>query len=155
MPKKKYLVTLTEDERAQLAHITRRGKTAARKVTRAHLLLKAADGWGDAEIAHALNIGRAPVERTRQRFVEGGLNALHEHPRPGQQALLDAKGPARLIAEAGSPAPAGREPWTLQWLADRVVPLGLAESCSDETVRRGLKKPPSSRGGNSHGASRQ
>lgn len=155
MPKKKYLVTLTDAERAQLTHVTRRGKTAARKVTRAPILLKAADGWGDAEIAHALTMGRATVERTRQRFVEVGLNALHERPRPGKQSLLEAKGQARLIAEACSPAPAGREHWTWQWLADRVVTLGLAESCAYETVRRVLKKTRSSRGGNSNGASRQ
>jgi transposase len=146
MPKKKYLVTLSDDERAQLEHVTRRGKTAARKITRARIVLKAADGWDDAAIAHALNIGRATVERTRQRFVEGGLDALNERPRPGKQALLDAKGQARLIAEACSPAPAGRERWTLQLLADRVVALGLAEACSYETVRRVLKKTRSSRG---------
>ena len=52
----------------------------------------------------------------------------------------------RLIAEACSPAPAGRERWTLQLLADRVVQLALADSYSYEAVRRVLKKTNSSRG---------
>ena len=155
MPKKKYLVTLNDDARAQLEQLTRRGKTSARTVTRAHSLRKAADGWGDTEIAHALTIGRTTVERTRHRFVEVGLDALNERPRPGKQALLDAKGQARLIAEACSPAPAGREHWTWQLLADRVVALGLAEACSYATVRRGLKKTRSNRGVKSNGASQQ
>jgi hypothetical protein len=68
--------------------------------------------------------------------------------------LLDAKGQARLIAEACSPAPDGRECWTWQLLADRVVALGLATSCSYETVRRVCKKTRASRGSKSGGVSR-
>jgi transposase len=146
MPKKKYLVTLTDEERTQLEQLLRGGITATRKVTRARILLKAADGWRDEQIAQALNIGRATVERTRQRFVEENLAALDERPRPGNRPKLDAKAEARLIAEACSAAPAGRERWTLQLLAERVVQLQLAESYSYEAVRRVLKKTNSSRG---------
>jgi len=125
MPKKKYLVTLTDEERTLLEQLLRGGMTATRKVTRARILLKAADGWRDEQIAQALNIGRATVERTRQRFVEGNLAALDEGPRPGSRPKLDAEAQARLIAEACSAAPAGRERSTLQLLADRVVQLQL------------------------------
>src|SRR5215210_3120967 len=140
MPKKKYIVTLTDDERAQLEQLLRSGKAATRKVTRARILLKASDGWQDQRIAEALSIGRATVERTRQRFVEENLAALDERPRPGNTPKLDAKAEARLIAEACSAAPEGRERWTLQLLADRVVQLKLADSYPYEAVRRVLKK---------------
>ncbi|MGH9916818.1 MAG: helix-turn-helix domain-containing protein [Pyrinomonadaceae bacterium] len=146
MPKKKYLVTLTDDERTQLQQLLRGGKAATRKVTRARILLKASDGWQDQRIVEALNIGRATVERTRQRFVEENLAALDERPRPGNKPKLDAKAEARLIAEACSSAPDRRERWTLQLLADRVVQLQLADSYSYEAVRRVLKKTNSSRG---------
>jgi transposase len=146
MPKKKYLVTLTDDERAQLEQLLRGGKVATRKATRARILLKAAEGWPDQRIAEALNVGRATVERTRQRFVEENLAALDERPRPGNKPKLDAKAEARLIAEACSAAPDGQKRWTLQLLADRVVQLRLAESYSYEAVRRVLKKTLSSRG---------
>nr|QEO73783.1 transposase [uncultured bacterium] len=146
MPKKKYVITLTDAERAQLQQLLRGGKAATRKVTRARILLKAADGWADQRIAEALNIGRATVERTRQRFVEENLAALDERPRPGNKPKLDAKAEARLIAEACSAAPDGQKRWTLQLLADRVVQLQLAESYSYEAVRRVLKKTNSSRG---------
>jgi transposase len=153
MPKKTYLVTLSDDEREQLEHLLHSGTHATRKVTRARILLKAAEGWQDSAIAAALAVGCATVERLRQRFVEEGLGALEERPRPGTQPKLDEKAEARLIAEACSAAPEGRQRWTLHLLADRVVALGLAQSYSYESVRRVLKKRPSSRGGRSNGAS--
>ena len=115
-------------------------------MTRARILLKAAEGAEDSALAAALAGGRATVERTRQRFVEEGLAALEERPRPGQQPKLDAQAQARLIAEACSLAPEGRQRWTLHLLADRVVALGLAPSYSYESVRRVLKKCFSNRG---------
>jgi transposase len=146
MAKKKYHVTLSSAEHEELEHLIRRGKASARKLTRARLLLKAAAGETDDAIARALGVGIATVERTRQRFVAGGVAALSERSRPGKAPKLAAKAEARLIAEACSTAPDGRERWTLQLLADRVVTLGLAPTYSDESVRRVLKKTLSSRG---------
>jgi len=136
MPEKKYLVTLDADEREQLELLLHSGTHATRKVPRARILLKAAEGWEDRAIAEALSVGRATVERLRQRFVEEGLGALAEHPRPGTVPKLDAKAAARLIAEACRAAPEGRRRWTLHLLADRVVTLGLAEAYAYESVRR-------------------
>ena len=146
MAKKKYLVDLSDAEQQELQQLIRRGKHSSRRVTRARILLKAAAGCTDEEIVAALGVGLATVERTRKRFVECGLEALDEKPRPGSKPKLDAKAEARLIAEACSAAPEGREHWTLQLLADRVVELKLAESYSYEAVRRVLKKTKSSRG---------
>jgi transposase len=146
MPQKKYRITLGDEERDQLEQLLHSGTHATRKVTRARILLKAAAGWEDNAIAEALSVGRATVERLRQRFVEEGLGALAERPRPGTPPKLDEKAEARLIAEACSDAPEGRKRWTLHLLADRVVALGLAESYSYESVRRVLKKVTSSRG---------
>ena len=94
MPKKKYLVTLDDDERTQLEDLLHSGTHATRKVTRARILLKAAEGIEDSAIAAALSVGRATVERTRRRFVEEGLGALEERPRPGTLPKLDAKAQA-------------------------------------------------------------
>jgi transposase len=146
MPKKKYLIDLSADEREQLQQLIRRGTAPTRKLTRARILLKAADGWTDAQIVAALDVGIATVERIRKRFVEAGVHAINERPRPGKQPKLDPKAQARLIAEACSKAPDGHKHWTLQLLADRVVELHLADACSYETVRRVLKKTNSSRG---------
>src|SRR5215813_9999801 len=99
MPKKKYLVTLDDDERQQLADLLHSGTHAPRKVTRARILLKAAAGVEDSAIAAALAVGRATVERPRWRFVDEGLGALEDRPRPGTWPKLDEQAPARLIAE--------------------------------------------------------
>jgi putative transposase len=153
MPAKKYHVELTVAERAALEQMLRRGKHSARRLTRARILLKAADGLRDDEIAEAVETSLPTVERTRKRFAEVKLRALDERPRPGKQPLLDERGQARLIAEACSVAPGGREHWTLQLLADRVVELKLADACSADTVWRVLKKTLSNRGSSNSGAS--
>jgi hypothetical protein len=128
MPKKQYLVTLADDERPELAHLRPRGTPATRTVTRARILLKAADGWEEPAMAEALSGGRAPVERLRPRFVEEGLRALADHPRPGRPPKRATPAAARLIAEACSAAPAGRQRWTLPLWAARVVARGLPEA---------------------------
>ena len=134
------------EEYASLEQRLRRGNHSARKLTRARILLKAASGLSDEEIAQEIDTCVPTIERTRKRFAARRLNALQEEPRPGRKRRLDERGEARLIAEACSPAPKGRKHWTLQLLADRVVELQLAESCSDDTVQRLLKKTRSSRG---------
>lgn len=147
MPKKRYVVELTSEERDELQRLTRHGEIRARKMKRALILLKADQGATDVEIMAAVDVSRPCVERLRQRFVEGGLaRALNEAPRPGAAAKLTGKQQARLMAEACSAPPAGRKRWTMKLLADRVVTLGLAERISAETVRRALKKTLSNLG---------
>ena len=127
MPKKKYLVTLSDNEREQLEHLLHSGTHATRKVTRARMLLKAAEGWQDSALAAALAVGSATVEHLRQRFVEEGLGANRRSShRPGTQPKLDAKAEARLIAETCRAAPPLLQRWTLHLLADRLVARGLA-----------------------------
>ena len=129
----------------------RSGKTGARKLTRARILLKAADGLSDDAIAAALDVGTATVVRTRQRFVEASLGALDESPRPGAQRKLTGKQEAHVIAVACTPAPEGQARWTLRLLADKVVECGFAPSIARETVRQVRKKTHSSPGKPSNG----
>jgi transposase len=151
MPRKKYVVALTAEERTTLEQLLVRGKSSARKLTRARILLQADEGFTDEEITAALNVSIATVERTRQRFAEANLEALDELPRPGGQRKLSGKQEAHLIAVACTPAPGGQARWTLQLLADQVVELGFADSIARETVRQVLKKTPSSPGCTSSG----
>ena len=160
---KKYLVTLTADEREQLTAVITAGKAAAKKIAHARILLKAdqADGgpaWDDERIAEALDCGRRTVERVRQRFVERGLDealARKKQDKPSRERKFDGAAEARLIALACSEPPDGRARWTLKLLADRLVELEIFDSISDETVRRVLKKTSSSRTARSSGSSRR
>ena len=97
----KYLVDLTEEERGYLLDVIRKGKTTARRVARAHVLLRAAEGATDEEIAETLRLGLSTVHRTRQRFVDEGLTvALTEQSRSGLPPALTGKQAAFLIALA-------------------------------------------------------
>ena len=145
--KKKYIVTLTQEERRMLHAMLSRGKAAARKLVHARVLLKAdvgsgGPGWTDDQIAEGLEVGRATVERVRKAFVEEGLEAalVRRKPRRQYQRKLDGDGEAHLIALACSQAPEGRSRWTLRLLADRMVQLKLVDHLSHETVRDVLKK---------------
>ncbi len=141
MAAKRYVVTLTDEERAQLLALTKKGRVAARRLTRAHILLQADAGATQDAIAAALHIGRATVVRICRRFVEEGLEAaLRDRSRPGAQRKLDGKQEAFLIALACSPPPEGRKCWTMQLLANKLVELRVVEAIADETVRRTLKK---------------
>jgi transposase len=141
MPRKKYLINLSAEERQELLELTRKGELKARKMKRALILLKADEGLSDPQIMNSVNVSRPTVERIRKRFVEGGLErALNEDPRPGQRRKLDGRAEAQLIAVACSRAPDGHDHWTLRLLADKLVQLEVVESISYETVRRTLKK---------------
>jgi transposase len=151
---KKYLVTLSDEERQSLHRPTAAGKASALKVTHARILLKAdqPDGgpaWPDEQIAEALEVGLSTIARLRQRFVEQGLEAAlsrKKQERPSRTRKLDGRAEARLIALACSAPPEGRREWTMRLLADRLVELEIVDAVSDETVRRVLKKTNSNRG---------
>lgn len=147
MRKQKYPVRLEPEGRERLQELIRGGKSRARVLTRARILLKCDEGWKPSKVAEALDICQGTVFRIKRRFAEDGLDgALLERPRPRPRGKLDDKGEAHLIALACSPAPQGHDHWTLRLLAGKVVELGLAPSMSHEGVRKRLKKTPLNRG---------
>ena len=151
---KKYKVTLTSGERQQLQKLITAGKASAKKLAHARILLKAdaakgGTAWSDSRIAKAIEVSTDTVARVRERFVEQGLEAAlvrKKQDKPSRERVLDGRAEAKLIALACSAAPGGRESWTMQLLADKLVELKIVDSVSDETVRRVLKKMRSSRG---------
>jgi len=135
----KYVVKLTETERAELQALVSGGCKMVRKVKRAQALLAADEDYSDADIASMVCIGTSTVYRAKRRFVEDGLErALNDDPRPGGSRKLTGKEEALLIATACSKPPAGRAKWTMELLADSFVRLTDHPSLSRETVRRRL-----------------
>lgn len=139
---KKYCVEMTNDERQELETIIGRGKSSARLIRRAHALLMSADGKSDQEIGELLRVSPATVCNTRKRWAEERLSrGLLDKPRAGRPTKLNGKQEAYLVALACTDAPEGRERWTLQLLADKLVQLNVIEEpVSYETVRTRLKK---------------
>jgi transposase len=149
----KYVVRLTLEEREELEQSVRRGKVAAAKRMRAHVLLKAdagpeGSGPADEQVAAAIDVAPITVHRVRKAYVEQGLAAaIERNPAVRHKPRkLDGAQEARLVAVACSPAPEGHARWTLRMLADKLVELEVVDSVSRECVRQTLKKTTSSRG---------
>lgn len=143
---KKYIVRLTDSERATLTDLVKKLKGSSQKVRRAQVLLKAdIDGpaWTDAKIAEAVGCRTKTVENIRERLVTSGFElALEGKPRekPPRAKLLDGAQEAKVIAMRLGPPPKGFANWTLRLLAEQVVVLEIVKSISHETVRQTLKK---------------
>src|SRR2546423_12112053 len=116
----KYRVSLTEEERAELAQMVSSGKAAARKLTHARILLLADDSLGnerpDEQIVAALGTSLRTVSRVRQQLVTEGLDvALLRRRQPPRPDKIKIKGAVeqRLVELACSDPPRGRCHWTL------------------------------------------
>jgi len=144
---KKYIVRLSEAERAELEALVKTGRAAARQRVHAQVRLKADEGehgpaWTDAAIMTVLEVDVRTVERLRQCWVEEGVETA-PNGRPQwryKSPQLDGVQEAHVIALACSAPPAGRNRWTLRLLADRMVELAYVDTVSYETVRQVLKK---------------
>jgi transposase len=147
MPAKVYKVTLNDEERSFLNDVTSKGRTAARKLNHAHILLKAdqsenGPGWNDQKISESFNVSIPTVERIRKFFVEEGLESALDRRAPCRTRSLkfDGEKEAQLIALTCSTPPDGHSRWTLRLLADKLVELNHFDELSYETVRQVLKK---------------
>lgn len=150
---KKYVVTLSTQERQQLEVLIRTGTHSARKLLRARILLKAdaseaGEALTDSEIAAGLHTSLMTVARVRQQLVEegvGGVLTPKRSPNSARQRIFDGASEAKLIALACSTPPEGFARWTLQMLESKVVELNIVGCASDNTIGRTLKKTFSSR----------
>jgi hypothetical protein len=145
---KKFVVKLSEAERNHLQGLINKGKSPAKRLLKARILLKTdagahGEGWSDGRVVEALDTNMSMVTRVRQQFVEEGLEAVlsrKERAAPAITPIFDGEKEARLVALACSTPPEGRARWTLRLLEDKVVELGIVERASDNTIGRVLKK---------------
>jgi hypothetical protein len=153
MSRKKYVVELSSDERAHLEGLISKGKSSAKAILKARILLKADQGplgpsWTDDRIVEALDTNPSMVTRVRRQLVEEGLEAVlarKKRATPPIAPIFDGAAQARLIALACSEPPAGHARWSIRMLADKVVELKIVEAAHFNTVGRALKKTISNR----------
>jgi transposase len=131
---------LTQEERKALKKLMSTGTGQARVLTRARIVLLAADGKSNQEIADALGVSWRTVIRIRHRFKQERLDAIKEHSRPGRPPRITGDIEAKLVMLACSQPPEGRARWTLQLLADKMVELQYIDTISDVGVMKRLKK---------------
>ncbi len=156
---KKFIVTLTEEERNLLTELSSKGKHGSQKILNALILLACDEGEHqrkrskNEEISRVLNTSMRKIDRVKKRFVLDGLNVAL-HGRKGSRVYVkkaDGDFEAHLVALSCSKPPEGFARWTLRLLADKAVELDYIDGISHETVRRVLKKTNSSLGSGKDG----
>jgi hypothetical protein len=139
----RYPVKLSEEQRRFLETMVHTSRTTAKHYLVARVLLTLDQRQSQPEAtesqkALALSMSRRTVIRIKQRFVQANLEVAltgsFPRERP-ERRCLDGKGETHLIHLACSQAPDGRQLWTLELLADKMVQLGYVEHISPETVR--------------------
>lgn len=136
-------IRLSGEQRAELEALIHTGKAAARVQTRVHILLLSGENEGKsvAEIVAALHTSPTTVYSARRHFrTEGMRRALYDKPHAGRPSRITGEVEAHLTMLACSTPPQGRDRWTLQLLADKMVELQYIEAISDQAVHYTLKK---------------
>ena len=136
-----YVIRLGDAERAELESLSRRATAPHRAVLRARIVLLAAAGTGNSEIARRLETCADTARKWRRRYCEKGLEGLADAPRAGRPRVFPAAvvaGVKALACElpAGSETPLAR--WTCPELARKTAAGGVSPSPSPSTVRRWL-----------------
>ena len=151
---RKYIVTLTKDEREVLSALTSKGKHRSQKILNALILLGCDKGdyqenhSTNEDMSRILNISMRKIDRVKKRFVEEGLDVTLNGKKSSRiyEKKIDGDFEAHLIAVSCGDPPEGFTRWSLRLLAERVVELEYIDSVSHETVRRILKKTNSNLG---------
>ena len=151
---KKYIVTLTKNERETLAALTSKGKHKSQKILNALILLGCDEGEYQTkrstndEIARILNISMKKIDRVKKRFVMESIEVALNGKKKKRiyDKKTDGDFEAHLVAISCSEPPEGFARWSLRLLADKVVELNYIDSISHESVRRILKKTKSNLG---------
>ena len=137
----KYLVCLTDEERTQLKKIVTKGKSSAKEILHANILLATDDSRAPrltvAEAADKCNSTTTTVQTIRKAYHEGGLDfALKRKKRgtPPVQAKITGEVEAHIIALACGDPPEGFSKWSLRLLADKAVELEYIENISYVSV---------------------
>lgn len=161
MRPRKYHVALTQEEYDYLNELTRKGKSSAQKIRHAQILLKLDESfnekpWSLKALIEAYHTNATTVCTVAQRFVEEGLeSALNRKKQKNRHHKITGEVEAYIIATACSEAPEGRDKWTLQLIADRLVELKVVDSISATAVGTTLKKTNLSLGSSKNGAFRK
>ena len=121
------MLELDDAQRDRLVKLAQSNTTEVRLARRAGIVLLAADGLNNREIAQIVGVGRIQVGRWRERYVAGGLKAIEQDlPRGGRKPKVNAAEIVRLTTQT---RPEGATQWSTRTLA-------AVAGVSDTTVQR-------------------
>jgi len=147
MPKKKYSINLTDQERQQLKKTVKCGTSPAKAILRANIILLLDEStckhMSVNEIAEVLSTTSTTVMNVKKAYCEKGTDdtiARKKRSKPPVEAKITGEVEAKIIALSCSEPPAGFSRWTLRLLADKSVELGIIDQISYVSVSSVLKK---------------
>lgn len=114
-------VILNPEQRRQLEQVSRARSAPARQVDRARVVLRAADGWPDKQIAAEFGITPEKAARWRNRFLDGGFAALQKDaPRPGRPHTVPAEKVQQIVHKTTQEKPDAATHWSTRTMAAAV-----------------------------------
>jgi len=148
MPKKLYDIFIEGQERSMLEKIVSSGKSSAKEVLRANILLNSDSSNGripvrSRELAALLNTSTTTIQNVRRTYFNTNMDETIKRKKretPPVPPKVDGEFEARLIALACQQPPEGYAKWNLRLLADKSIELGYIEAVSHMTISRVLKK---------------
>jgi transposase len=132
-------IVLEESVRRKLEHQSRGRSTAARVVVRSRIVLLAADGLQNKQIAASLKVAPRMIALWTGRFLELGADGLLEDaPRPGRKPIISAAMRAALIAKTTQQTPVRATRWSTRTMAKEV---GISKASVSRIWRANGLKP--------------
>jgi transposase len=123
-------IELSSEQRAALERLARQRSVSARLVERARIVLRAANGEQNKQIAMQMGIMPEKAARWRNRFLEGGIAALEKDaPRPGRTRIISDRAVNKVVAMTLRQKPANATHWSTSTMA-------AAAGISEASVRR-------------------
>ena len=150
-------IELADVERQELEHLVRRHTPPQQLALRARIVLAAADGANNCQIARQLDVSLDMVRRWRERWLvlqPASLDdlpladRLTDAPRPGAPVHITAEQVAKIVALACEPPADSQRPisqWTSREIADEIKNRGIVEQISGRHAARLLKRGRSNR----------
>jgi transcriptional regulator with XRE-family HTH domain len=113
-------IEITDDERSKLEMLVRRPKTAQRMALRARIVLMAADGAANLNVAKELKVSRATVIKWRERFRTERLDGLLDEPRVQAPRVVTDDLVEQLVTTTLESTPTGKTHWSQRDMASHV-----------------------------------
>ena len=122
-------LVLADDQRVQLASISKSTSMPHGLVQRARIVLACADGLSNKAVAESVRTTPQTVGKWRRRFIEQGIEGLHDEIRSGRPRIYDDERVAGLINRVLQEKPHDANTWSVRRMAE-------AEGVSKSTVHR-------------------
>ena len=139
-----YRIYLTEDERETLELWVKKGKSSAKKVQSAQIILNSDENVerkSSTMLSEILGVSVRTVERVRKRFCEEGLGMFEPKERKVRSdKKIDGRTEAHLAMLMCQSPPEGKPRWELKMLSEKLIELEVVEHISTTMVGRLIKK---------------